>query len=292
MITFFMARFFSTCARRVSDAWRRGNSWVKCGRHALPHAGYTVPGRDCFSSSVTRVTTSRGLKGLGRAFIALTIEPQREAVVARSSPDRRVSVTTRTIISMALVQSRLAETLSTRRADNTEHQRDTDPNMNTESILKTRAVKARLKSTLLAALAGSLLLSPTASIAAPMFLGYAAGDATSTDVTLWTRAVDTSAPAAIQLFAQLTTDQTFNTGVFNFLVTTVATNDYTVKVQVTQLQPSTRYYYRFTDGVNTTGIGTFKTAPAPNAAAPVRFAFSGDNDGLTLATRCMRMPVH
>ncbi|NDE99931.1 MAG: hypothetical protein EB034_16910, partial [Verrucomicrobia bacterium] len=152
--------------------------------------------------------------------------------------------------------------------------------MNTESILKTRAVKARLKSTLLAALAGSLLLSPTASIAAPMFLGYAAGDATSTDVTLWTRAVDTSAPAAIQLFAQLTTDQTFNTGVFNFLVTTVATNDYTVKVQVTQLQPSTRYYYRFTDGVNTTGIGTFKTAPAPNAAAPVRFAFSGDNDGL------------
>lgn len=152
--------------------------------------------------------------------------------------------------------------------------------MNTESKTQTRAVKERLKSTLLAALAASLFLSPAAGTAAPMFLGYSAGDATSTDVTLWTRAVDTSAPAAIQLFAQLTTDQTFNTGVFNFLVTTVATNDYTVKVQVTQLTPATRYYYRFTDGANTTGIGTFKTAPAPNAAAPVRFAFSGDNDGL------------
>lgn len=113
-----------------------------------------------------------------------------------------------------------------------------------------------------------------------MFLGYSAGDATSTDVTLWTRAVDTNAPASVQVSAQLTTDQTFSSGVFNFLISTVVTNDYTAKVQVTQLTPGTRYYYRFTDGVNTSGTGTFKTAPAANTAAQVRFAFSGDNDGL------------
>jgi phosphodiesterase/alkaline phosphatase D-like protein len=128
-------------------------------------------------------------------------------------------------------------------------------------------------------LACGLMAGVTAS-ASPAFLGYSAGDTTSTDVTLWTRAVDTNAPAAVQVFAQLTTDPAFNSGVFNFLVTTVVTNDYTAKVQVTQLQPATRYYYRFTDGVNATGIGTFKTAPAANVAAPVQFAFSGDNDGL------------
>ena len=131
---------------------------------------------------------------------------------------------------------------------------------------------------LAAGLASVVFLSPAS--AAPAFLGYAAGDVTSTDVTLWTRSVDASAPAPVQVFAQLTTDPLFGTGVFNFLVSTVATNDYTVKVQVTQLTPNTRYYYRFTDGFSATGIGTFKTAPAPATAARVRFGFSGDNDGL------------
>ncbi|NDF00453.1 MAG: hypothetical protein EB034_19610, partial [Verrucomicrobia bacterium] len=144
--------------------------------------------------------------------------------------------------------------------------------MKTETLKPIRAVQQRLKSGWLAMMAGGLLFGSPATHAAPTFLGYSAGDATSTDVTLWTRAVDANAPASVQVFAQLTTDQTFSSGVFNFLISTVVTNDYTAKVQVSQLTPGTRYYYRFTDGFTSTGIGTFKTAPAPNVAAPVRFA--------------------
>lgn len=36
----------------------------------------------------------------------------------------------------------------------------------------------------------------------------------------------------------------------------------------------------FAAGTETSGTGTFKTAPLPNAAAALHFAFSGDNDGL------------
>ncbi|KAB2660575.1 MAG: hypothetical protein DVB31_13855 [Verrucomicrobia bacterium] len=129
-------------------------------------------------------------------------------------------------------------------------------------------------------MAGALLLGAPHASAAPAFLGYSAGDPTSTAVTLWTRAVDAGAPAEIPLVAQVSTDPTLASGVTGYPVQTVAGNDYTAKVRVTGLQPATRYYYAFTDGVVTNGVGTFRTAPAPDAAAAVRFAFSGDNDGL------------
>ena len=55
-----------------------------------------------------------------------------------------------------------------------------------------------------------------------------------------------------------------------------------MKIVATGLQPDTRYYYRFV--INSTGetsiTGTFKTVPLPDVAAPLHFAFSGDNDGL------------
>lgn len=114
----------------------------------------------------------------------------------------------------------------------------------------------------------------------PVYLGVAAGDVTTTDVVLWTRVVDTNAPAEMQLLAQVSTNANFAFSVQSFPTATIATNDYTAKVVANGLKPGTRYYYRFTDGANTSLTGTFKTAPAPTAAAPVRFGFSGDLDGL------------
>jgi len=111
------------------------------------------------------------------------------------------------------------------------------------------------------------------------FLGVAAGDATSSDAILWTRAVDTNAPDVVTLTAQVSTDPFFG-GYVSFATSTDANKDYTAKVLATQLTPGTKYYYRFTDGINTSIPGTFKTAPDTNAAVPVSFAFSGDLDGL------------
>ncbi len=113
------------------------------------------------------------------------------------------------------------------------------------------------------------------------FLGVAAGDATTTNAVLWTRAVDASAPAAADLTAQVVAnDATFSANVLTFPVSTDATKDYTAKLVVNGLTPNTRYYYRFQAGAVASITGTFKTAPDATAAVPVHFAFSGDMDGL------------
>ena len=117
------------------------------------------------------------------------------------------------------------------------------------------------------------------ALAANSFLGVAAGDASSTDVVLWTRCVDTNAPATVSLTAQVSTDPAFGTHT-DFALSTDTNKDYTAKVVASPLTPATKYYYRFTDGSLTSLVGTFKTAPDTNAAVPVSFAFSGDCDGL------------
>src|SRR5437879_3934726 len=82
----------------------------------------------------------------------------------------------------------------------------------------------------LAVTAGLLLLSWSA-YADVTFLGVAAGDATSTDAILWTRAVDTNAPSPTALIAQVAAnDPSVTAGVVSFSVTTDASKDYTAKI--------------------------------------------------------------
>ena len=117
-----------------------------------------------------------------------------------------------------------------------------------------------------------------------VFLGVAAGDASSSDVMLWTRALDTNAQVALALVAQVSTNSAFSSGVTTWSVNTDTTKDYTAKLNVTGLTPNTKYYYNFvftnSSVTNTSIKGTFKTPPAANTATPVTFAFSGDYDGL------------
>jgi phosphodiesterase/alkaline phosphatase D-like protein len=111
------------------------------------------------------------------------------------------------------------------------------------------------------------------------FIGVAAGDASSTAVTLWTRAV----PEGTDLALEITTDRTFKTGVIHLpgACTTDPTTDFICKRTVRHLFPGTVYYYRF---VASTGemsiVGRVKTAPTAFQRDAVRFAFSGDYDGL------------
>ncbi len=139
-------------------------------------------------------------------------------------------------------------------------------------------------------LAGPITAHSAQTSTAITFLGAAAGDASSNDVILWTRTGDTSTPpnaVSVAVTLNISTDPTLQTGVTPITGTSVYNpasvehGDGTLKLDVSSLQPATRYYYQFV-GPNgeQSVIGTFKTLPAPTAAAPVHFAFSGDCDGL------------
>ena len=119
------------------------------------------------------------------------------------------------------------------------------------------------------------------------FTGVAAGDATSNSVVLWTRTFDTatadqSAGVTENVTLQISTDSGFSNIVKSInSVTRDATYDYTLKVNATGLQSNTKYYYRFqTAAGELSQVGTFKTTPDATLATGVKFAFSGDMDGL------------
>jgi VCBS repeat-containing protein len=128
-------------------------------------------------------------------------------------------------------------------------------------------------------------VSLTPTVATP-FSGVAAGDATANDAILWTRTFDPQTKKGVNttLTAQVSTDANFAAIAFSYNVparTDGLDHDGTAKVDATGLQSGTKYYYRF---VTATGdvsqVGTFKTALDANVKSAVRFAFSGDADGL------------
>jgi len=133
------------------------------------------------------------------------------------------------------------------------------------------------------ALVAGYMLKTTSADADVTFLGVAAGDATTNDVTVWTRAKDEANPQPTAINVQISQDPTFITGVSTLPAGTAGSpTDYTVKSNVGGLEPGTVYYYRFqtTNASVTSNVGKFKTAPNPTANAPVHFGFSGDCDGL------------
>src|SRR6516225_8202958 len=77
------------------------------------------------------------------------------------------------------------------------------------------------------------------------FLGVGAGDATSSDAILWTRAQNSSTAAGVAVHAQVSTDATFATDVATFSGITDPAHDYTIHIDATGLFSGTRYFYRF-----------------------------------------------
>jgi len=132
-----------------------------------------------------------------------------------------------------------------------------------------------------------LLAGPTAradSGGVPVFTsGVASGDVTSTSAILWTR-IDRDASVKIEVWnnpalrGMKTFKQTFPH--------VSAAHDFTVKVDATGLEPATTYFFRFKhddfDGVASSDVGTFRTAPDPSDAADVRATYTGDADGTRL----------
>ncbi len=133
------------------------------------------------------------------------------------------------------------------------------------------------------ALVAGYLLKTTSADADVAFLGVAAGDATTNDVIVWTRAKDEANPQPTAINVQISQDPTFITGVTTLPGGTAGSpTDYTVRSNVGGLEPGTVYYYRFqtTNASVTSNVGKFKTAPNPTASASVHFGVSGDCDGL------------
>ncbi len=112
----------------------------------------------------------------------------------------------------------------------------------------------------------------------------ASGDPRPDSVVLWTRAVDAAlAGQDTPVTLQVSTEESFATLVLEKKdLKALASFDHALKVKVTNLQPRTTYYYRFSyekDGQRyTTNVGRTRTAPAAGSDVPVKFAFASCQD--------------
>jgi len=99
---------------------------------------------------------------------------------------------------------------------------------------------------------------------APFYHGVASGDPLSNAVIIWTRVSDTT--GTVDVNWRVATDPGFNHVVKEGSTWTGNSKDFTVKVDVTDLQPYTYYFYNFEVGGKHSLTGRTKTAPV------------GDND--------------
>ena len=94
--------------------------------------------------------------------------------------------------------------------------------------------------------------------------GVASGDPLADRVILWTRVTPTT-PGPVAVNYVVATDTSLANVVAQASITTDAALDYTVKVHVGSLQPSTTYYYRFVTSQGRSPIGRTRTLPAAQA---------------------------
>src|SRR5665647_2861948 len=107
---------------------------------------------------------------------------------------------------------------------------------------------------------------------APFYHGVASGDPLPNAVIIWTRVTpDVDGPVSGTWHVAL--DTNFTTVVQSGTFTTDSTRDYTVKIDVTGLQPNNWYFYEFTAMGKNSVTGRTKTAPV-GGVQQLRFAFA------------------
>lgn len=105
---------------------------------------------------------------------------------------------------------------------------------------------------------------------APFYHGVASGDPLPNGVILWTR-VTPDSPGPVTVNWQVALDTGMTNTVQSGNVTTDDNSDYTVKVDVSGLQPATWYYYQFEVNGRYSLVGRTYTAPMGDADS-LRFA--------------------
>jgi alkaline phosphatase D len=103
--------------------------------------------------------------------------------------------------------------------------------------------------------------------------GVASGDPQSDSVVLWTRR-PLNGKSEATLRVEVAEDPGFERVVAQARPVVRAESDFTCRVLVGALQPAREYWYRFVDADGfTSRVGRTMTAPAPDDARPVAFAF-------------------
>lgn len=89
--------------------------------------------------------------------------------------------------------------------------------------------------------------------------GVASGDPTTEALVIWTRVSGLSTDASVAW--ELAADASFSQSIARGTAAAVGERDYTVKVDVTGLEPGQRYYYRFRLGQAISPVGRTRTLP-------------------------------
>ncbi len=104
---------------------------------------------------------------------------------------------------------------------------------------------------------------------APFYHGVASGDPLPDAVIIWTRVTPATEVSSVVVDWEVSTSESFDQDSQSGTFETDSARDFTVKVDVTNLNPGTTYYYRFKALGQQSTIGTTKTAAN---SGPVNFA--------------------
>lgn len=99
---------------------------------------------------------------------------------------------------------------------------------------------------------------------APFYHGVASGDPLSDRVIIWTRITPVDYGQTLTGNYHVATDDQFTNVVSNGSFSTDSTKDFTVKIDVTGLNPNTFYYYEFEHNGAYSLVGRTKTLPVGN----------------------------
>jgi phosphodiesterase/alkaline phosphatase D-like protein len=130
----------------------------------------------------------------------------------------------------------------------------------------------------LGALAAMLAPAPSSAVASKYFKsGKAAGDVTADSAIIWARTVQD-----LDVRAQVATGKSFNNVVARRELQARKNTNHTVQTRIGGLDAGKNYVYRFCaiGKGDCTGAGSFETAPAPNKAKTIRFAYTGDESAV------------
>lgn len=105
-----------------------------------------------------------------------------------------------------------------------------------------------------------VITSPLACTA-PFYHGVASGDPLSDKVIIWTRVTPIDFSQSISGTYKVAVDSLFNNVISSGVFNTDFTSDFTVKIDVSGLNPNTFYFYRFETNGKKSPIGRTKTVP-------------------------------
>ncbi len=110
----------------------------------------------------------------------------------------------------------------------------------------------------------------------------ASGDPTDQSVILWTRAVpdpEGDDPSGdVEILYEVAKDEAFAEIIASGELTAESGADHTVRLKITDLDPHTIYFYRFSARGAVSNTGRTRTAPSADQDVPVRLAFASCQD--------------